>query len=181
MLSVYLIQISKHTTEALYSHDHQFIDEETNEIITFNILCDEHRTERIYIHSLPLNRAPEHPSHHPLTNNNCTCIYYSPSGTDSECGEPLGWKDSSSPFSGNAFHFSRPSRNTTFAVNLPDVLHLDFIVLLSYEDLQVFHGICVQLIESMVTIPTLSKRLVLLKCFQTPFTTKKAKDIRKSA
>ena len=36
----------------------------------------------------------------------------------------------------SAFHFSRPSRNTTFAVNLPDVLHLDFIVLLSYEGLQ---------------------------------------------
>lgn len=47
----------KHTTEAIYSYDRQFIDEETNEIITFNVLCDEYRIERIHIHHFPLTGA----------------------------------------------------------------------------------------------------------------------------
>lgn len=81
----------------------------------------------------------------------------------------------------NPVHFSRPSKNTTFAVNLPDVLLLDFTVLLSYEDLQCSRNLC----------PTYRKaRQENTHTFQTPgvaqvlpnviYNSEKAKDIRKS-
>lgn len=81
----------------------------------------------------------------------------------------------------NPFHLSRPSKNTTVAVNLPDVLLLDFTVLLSYEDLQCSRNLRPTYRkawqENTHTFQTPSVAQVLPNVI---YNSEKAKDIRKS-
>lgn len=76
----------------------------------------------------------------------CPSSFYSPASTHalkqpllsatwsgSERGGPLAQNGSSLPFR-NLSHFSRPRKDITLPVNLPDFFHLDLLLWLSYEN-----------------------------------------------